>query len=64
MAEHDDEDAFAAAMRQMARAAPILDAAGEEHAATAALKQLAEAPQVHKAPDDEIGAFYDYEGEI
>jgi hypothetical protein len=65
MAEHqlDDEDAFAAAMRQMAKAEPVLDEAEAEHGAIQALKQLAPAPEARTADTDEVGAFYDYEGE-
>jgi len=65
MADHelDDEAAFAAAMRQIARAEPVRDEADAEHGALEALKQLAPAPEVRPANTDEPGAFYDYEGE-
>jgi hypothetical protein len=61
--ELDEEAAFAAAMRQIAKAEPVRDEADAEHGATQALKQLAPTPEVRPANTDEIGAFYDYEGE-
>lgn len=59
--DEDGEEAFARAMRQIARPAPSTkDAAQEEYAAAQALEQMAKGPEGRL---DDPEPFYDFEGE-
>ncbi|MGZ3404586.1 MAG: hypothetical protein ACXU8P_13775 [Phenylobacterium sp.] len=59
----ESEDAFAAAMMRIAQPLDDKDEADAEYAAAEALKLSAPTPRTQGAPDDDMPAPMDYEGE-